>query len=435
MIGYAALVRFLGWAVRVGAFLLPLAVSAITPLPRSVSTSRQFIVFGADAHLRGSVAQAAEQVKSVLLAFLHITDRWSVPILLNLAQPQANVPELPAVALNFSQTGAGLKIQLDLIVDRSFDPSVLRRETLRALLLEMSYRSLPSLPAGEVYNAPPDWLVDGILALPDQSPELSDALASVATDPPPLKTFLAFHPSLLDSQSRALYCACSAALLRMLVAPADGRGRLVRYIADWPHASGDPLTDLRTHFPALGKEDREIEKNWRATVARKATERRFALLSFETTSQQLDQCLHEVVAHDAAGKNALTLEQAMNAARPKIDKAAARVLGERLMLLGTQAHPLLQSIVADYRKAAEALMRGRSGGWAKHLASASALRQRVANRMREVDDYLNWFEATQSLTSSGTFREYMRAAETQETSTRRRDPLSVYLDAMETEVQ
>jgi hypothetical protein len=415
---------------------LPLGTAAATtPVPRTVSTSRQFIVFGGDARLRGSVAQAAELGKTELLELLQVPDHWSVPILLNLGQPQANVPEIPPVALNFSQTGAGLKIQLDLLIDRGWDPVTLRREVLRALLLEMSYRALPSLPAGAVYNPPPEWLVEGILTFNDQSPELFEAIESAAAQPPALKNFLTLHPALLDSQSRALYRACASALLRTLLAPADGRGRLVQYIADWPRASPDTMADLHAHFPALGKNEEAMEKNWKASLARIASEQRFTLFSFADTAQELDDCLRQNIGRGKEKDSSVVLEQAVAAAHAKIDKEVTRALGQRLMLLSAHAHPLLRSIVVDYQHAAEALVRGKTRGLAKRLAVTAGLRKRVAHRMSEVDDYMNWFEATQLHSSSGTFRDYMSAAEANQAPPRRRDPLSVYLDAMEAEVQ
>jgi hypothetical protein len=418
--------------VRCEAAPLPLS-AATTPIPRTLSTSRQFIVFGGDVRLRGSVAQAAELEKSELLGLLQIPDHWSVPILLNLGRPQANVPEVPAVALNFSQTGAGLKIQLDLLIDRGWDPAVLRREVLRALLLEMSYRALPSLSAGEVYNAPPDWLVDGILSFNDSSPELSDAIESAGKQPPSLSNFLMLRPALLDSQSRTLYRACAGALLRTLLAPADGRARLVRYIADWPYATPDSIAELHAHFPSLGKDETAMENNWKANLAQVGNDQRFALFTFSDTSQQLDECLRKNIGHEK--NTSLVLEDAIRVGREKIDKEAVRALWQRLMLLSAHAHPVLRSIVTDYQNAAEALARGRSRRFAKRLVATAALRKRVAARMNEVDDYMNWFEATQSKTPSGTFRDYIRAAETSEENRRRRDPLSAYLDAMETQVQ
>ena len=67
------------------------------PLERSISPSRQFIIFGGNRILRSAVSDAAERVKSRLLALLQSRDRWSVPILLNLQRPQANAPEVPPV--------------------------------------------------------------------------------------------------------------------------------------------------------------------------------------------------------------------------------------------------------------------------------------------------------------------------------------------------
>src|SRR6476619_3148008 len=105
-------------------------------LERSVSPSRQFIIFGGNRVLRSAVSDAAERTKSKVLT------------LLNLQRPQANIPEIPSVLLDFSQTGAGLKLQLDVLVTPDSQPAVLQREILRAVLLAMSYRSLPSLSAG-----------------------------------------------------------------------------------------------------------------------------------------------------------------------------------------------------------------------------------------------------------------------------------------------
>jgi len=202
--------------IFLGLVLICSTLSA-APLERSISPSRQFIIFGGNRILRSAVSDGAEQVKSKVLGLLQLRDQWSVPILLNLQRPQANAPEVPPVLLNFSQTGAGLKIQLDLLVDRNFQPTVLQREVLRALLLELSYRTLPSLPAGTLYVAPPDWLVDGILTLDNESPEVFEGLDSVASHPPALGSFLAQHPRLLDSQSLSLYCSCASALVSILL--------------------------------------------------------------------------------------------------------------------------------------------------------------------------------------------------------------------------
>jgi len=424
-------------AARGFGFILLCSTSTLpaAPIERSISPSRQFIIFGGNRILRSAVSDAAERVKSKMLGLLQLRDQWSVPVLLNLQRPQANAPEVPSVLLNFSQTGAGLKIQLDLLVDRDFQPAVLQREVLRALLLELSYRALPSLPAGTPYVAPPDWLVDGILTLDNESPEVFEGLDSVASNPPSLRSFLAQHPRLLDSQSRALYRACASALVRILLGHENGRAQLTRYIADLPRASVDALSDLQTHFPWLGKESDVMEKDWRENIARVAQERRFALITFAATTEQLDECLRTKIAQDRQKKNLLTLEETVRASRPNIDTKAATELGQRLTLLAARAHPLLRPVVVDYQLAAELVARKKRHGLIKRLAGSAAMREKIAARMSEVDDFMNWYEATQAKTASGAFRDYLHAADSSEAVPRRRDALSVYLDALETQVQ
>jgi hypothetical protein len=64
------------------------------------------------------------------------------------------------------------------------------------------------------------------------------------------------------------------------------------------------------------------------------------------------------------------------------------------------------------------------------------LRKELAARMGDIDDYLNWFEATQMESQSGAFSDYLKAAnQSQVSAPRRRDPLSVYLDALEDQIE
>src|SRR5205807_7024269 len=193
------------------------------PFERTVSNSRQFIIFGGDARLRGAIADLAERSKSNVLALLQTGDNWLVPILLNIEQPQANLPEIPRAALNFSQTGSGLKIQLDLLITPEVDPAIVERELVRSILLEIAYRGLPLLPAGVSYAPPPDWLINGILTLRDESPAALAALESLGAHPMPLRDFLAQRPELLDSQSVSLYRACARSLVNILTQHTGGR--------------------------------------------------------------------------------------------------------------------------------------------------------------------------------------------------------------------
>lgn len=103
----------------------------------STSTSRQFIVYGADVRLRGAVSDLAERTKAGLLQVFGQRDQWKTPLVINLDFPQANLPELVPARLDFSQTGSGLKLQLNLLVTNDLRGSEVQRELLRAILIEM----------------------------------------------------------------------------------------------------------------------------------------------------------------------------------------------------------------------------------------------------------------------------------------------------------
>jgi hypothetical protein len=268
------------------------------PPERSVSPSRQFIIYGADAALRGTVSELAEQTKANLLALLRQRDNWRASVVVNLQPQQANLPEIPPVELRFSQTGVGLKLQLDLTVSQNLDASLVERELLRAILLEMIYRKEPHIAAGTVFVEPPDWLIDGVLALApgrDRGP-LIEAL-STADKAMALEEFLRQRPGLLDSAGRMLYRAYSLALVQLLLDEADGRVRLARYVNNLSHASNDPVDDLKAEFPQLRD---DVEKKWHSTVAQLSDSQTYQLLGFAESERRLDELLRVKISD--AGK-------------------------------------------------------------------------------------------------------------------------------------
>jgi hypothetical protein len=92
----------------------------------------------------------------------------------------------------------------------------------------------------------------------------------------------------------------------------------------------------------------------------------------------------------------------------------------------------MRPIVREYQQIAELLARGKRRRIAERLKRVQATRTELVSRMSDVDDYMNWFEATQSNSRSGVFADYLRAAgESRIPVPRRRDVLSVYLDAVE----
>src|SRR5436189_279038 len=333
--------------------LFTLHVLYAAPTERSVSPSRQFIIYGADAALRGAVSDLAERTKADFLVLLRQRDNWTVPIVVNLQLQQANLPEIPPADLRFSQTGFGLKLQLDLTLSEKLDSSLIERELLRGILLEMIYRKGSHIAAGTAFVEPPDWLLDGVLALAPGRDRgyLLDALTT-ANKTVPLETFLRQRPELLDSAGRVLYRAHSFALVQMLIDRRDGPDRLAK---------------------------RKISPG---------------------------------------------------------EKMALNQLNRDLLVFVAQANPVLRPIAREYEQITALLARGKRKGVAKHLSHLDATRKQLAARMSDIDDYMNWFEATQMKNGSGNFTDYLKAVDQSQSSpSKRHDPLSVYVDALEDQVE
>ena len=130
------------------------------------------------------------------------------------------------------------------------------------------------------------------------------------------------------------------------------------------------------------------------------------------------------------------LEEFATFARSSGAAAALKRLNQELLLLSGRANPLYRPVITEYQQVVGLISRKKTNRLPQRLAAAREAREHVSRRMSAIGDYMNWFEATQMQTSSGAFRDYMRAAEiAQEGRPRRRDAISVYLDSLEAQMQ
>lgn len=406
---------------------------AVSLPERSVSPSRQFIIYGGDARLRGAISELAETTKANLLRLLRQRDGWTTPVIVNLQLPKVDRPEIPAAALRFSQTGFGLKLQLDLSVGADIDAARIERELARAIVLEMIYRHQPNVAAGTPYVPPPDWLLDGVLALtPGRERATLIDILQVATKIMPLQEFLQQQPALLDSPARSLYRAYSLALVQLLLNSPDGPTRLARYIDNLSRASNDPLADLKAQFPALS----DPQRAWQSHIAEVRALQTYQLLGFAETDKKLDETLRSLPPASRASGEPLKMDDLVKRKASPQEKAALKKLGEDLLPLMARAHPVLRPVVQEYYDICALLAAGKRKRLAARLSRLQATRATLVARMNEVDDYMNWFEATQQKSKSGAFADYLRTAlRSAEPQPRRRDPISVYLDALEQQLQ
>jgi hypothetical protein len=400
------------------------------PTEHSTSPSRQFVIYGADAKMRGAISGLAEQTKTNLLGLLRHRDEWETPIVVNLQSQQSNLPELPPSDLRFSQTGFGIKLQLDLTISKNVDVSLVERELLRAILLEMVYRKHPHITAGAVLVEPPDWLIDGALALSpgrERGP-LIEALANTEK-PLPLEKFLRQRPGFLDSTGRTLHRAYAFALVQMLLDEKNGGVQLAKYIDHFSDSSNDPIADLKAQFPLLAD---EAERTWQLALNRLKSLQTFRLLTFVESERRIDDLLRVKVSEPRKPEKLLRLEEIAQHKPSASEKMALDQLKRDLLVLVPQTNPVLRPIGREYQEIVALLARGKRGGVPKRLSRLDQTRQQLAARMTEIDDYMNWFEATQMNSGSGNFTGYLKAVDqSQVPAPRRHDPLSIYVDALE----
>jgi hypothetical protein len=413
-------------------------MQALPPLPRSVSTSRQFIVYSSDTRVRAALCNAAERAKSNLLGLLRQPDQWKTPIVVNAQSPQANLPELPAASLNFSQTGSGLKLQLNLMIGADLNSSAIERELLRVVLLEMMYRRQPNLPVGTPYVQPPEWLLDGVLTWGSQGDPT--ALGALLKTPVAEKKDISFEdflqqrPELLDSPSRAVYRAYSFALVSLLTGSRDDDKLLVKFIADLSESPNDPAADLIVHFPKLGGSIKSAQRVWKSSVMQLAALQGYESLTVAEAERRLDTVLHFQFPRSKEPERFWSLEDYSTFIRFPERAVVLKRVTEDLMVIGARANPMSRAVVREYQEIASMLARGKTRGIGRRLARVKSSRQILTARVQQIDDYMNWFEATQSRDRSGTFTEYLKAAD-KPAASRRRDAISVYLDALETQIR
>jgi hypothetical protein len=396
----------------------------------STSPSRQFVIYGADAKVRGAISGLAEQTKANFLGLLRQRDDWKTPVVVNLQPRQANLPEIPPADLRFSQTGFGIKLQLDLTISENVDVSLVERELLRAILLEMIYRKQPHITAGAVLVEPPDWLIDGTLALApgrDRGP-LVEAVANTEK-PLPLEKFLRQRPGLIDSTGRTLYRASAFALVQMLLDGKNGGAQLEKYIDHLSDSSNDPIADLKAQFPLLGD---DAERSWQLALNRLKSLQTFRLLTFTESEQRLDELLRVKISEPKKPLKLVGLDELSQHKLSVSEKMALDQLKRDLMFLVPQTNPVLRPIGREYQEIVALLARGKRRGLPKRLSRLELIRQQLAGRMTEIDDYMNWFEATQMNSGSGNFTGYLKAVDqSQLPAPRRHDPLSIYVDVLE----
>ncbi len=412
---------------------------------RSVSSSRQFIIYCPDARLRLAVTGYVETAKAAVLGTLGMGDHWKIPIVINMERPSTTRPGQPLSEIRLVDTEEGPKVEIDVSLREEQVKEVhFPQQIVRAVLLEVAYRDRP--PAGgENYVLPPAWLVEGIaeqLQARSGGVEPNAALFKTLIDTgriPKIRDFMESSAESMDPTSRTVFGACSSSLIEMLVALPEGRISLTRAVRNLRDSGGDSVNLLLKNFPSLGKSEASLEKWWTLGLARFSASDRYLSLTVAETNARLEPLLElEIITDEKKGtKTSFALDDYKKFIKIPTAKPALLIRAGALAALNPKAHPLLRPVVVEYQRIATSLAQGKTRKIEESLRSIANYRVMIVERTDKITDYMNWFEATQMSERSGAFDSYLRTAKAIESAPlpKRDDPLSRYVDQVEREFQ
>ncbi len=451
----------------------------VTPAPRVRMTpgagpeessviGGQFHVFGKVKEQRDVLLEEAEVTRRMVWAALGMEPVFTFPIVLQIREAGALRAGQQAVWSAVSQTDDGFRFDVNLVPLRNaVDGPLLRQELARVILAEMLLRPWAATDMSGKDMPPPDWLLHGVLELLDYQAlgRPSEAFSTVFKLGRVLSIEDIFEadPRGMDSVSRMIYRSSCCGLLLMLKERKSGEQNLKELFKILAVSGGDDATAIARTCPDLNLSGNSLGKWWSLQLATMAQPGMDELLSPRETEELLAKALVlELPAEKVAaakpkkglakifGKKDKGEEKTVTTAaqtcpleeysRVLVRRDRAAIL-ERVNLaltgMAMRAHPLYRPVISDYQSVIKALTAGKKEKEAAAtIASLAAVRRKLMRDLQKIEDYLDWSEATQPDGLTGAFDGYLRTAEElSRPAPPRRDPLSRYMNLMESEYQ
>ncbi|MDB6173741.1 MAG: hypothetical protein JWL59_3052 [Chthoniobacteraceae bacterium] len=428
------------WALLLALFWLAGShADALELTPRTVSGSRQFIVFSPDAALRNRAASLADDLKASILEILGDTGSWRIPVVISLKPAETAAAE--SVAFRLFETAGGSSIQISIQIGENPADAHFQELIARAVLLEYSLRNRPAIKGGEAYVEAPWWLTAAMVQMfATRGLEVETGLyrSVVGSEKvPEIKEFLMTNNAGLGSTARAVDASYAVCLVRLLIEQPNGRANLARLVRNWPDSQGDPVGALTKEFPGLAASPTALQKWWTVNLARLSVLDRYKGLSSEATEKELSALLRfDLVLNKAGDKRAFDLGKFEEFTKLPAFKSTMARVQSAMVRLSLQTNALYRPIIADYEQIFSSLARGKFKGVVEQIDEVTRYRAAVTNRMSAIADYLNWYEATQVNTRSAAFDGFLKAASelmVQEDKSRSNGAVKNYLDQLERE--
>ena len=399
-----------------------IAPELLKPENRTISSSKQFTVFGGTRVQRSDLNRRAEEIKTRVLRELNLSDNWKATILLILTPNDGFRLRQPRLFVQVFDAGdAGRKLQVDISPAALSDDETVKIGFLKAILLEIALRQQQF--TGNRFIDPPSWLVAAMSAClakrePGEEARLYSALLE-SKGMPRLDRFLQQDADSLRGRSLELYEAQSLALYQSLLQMADGRGKVVDNLK-LTEPLREPLDRFGQTWPDFVSAPDKLARQWALGIAKLSSPQRLELLTAEETSQKLNTCLQSLGSSD--GVEAFISLSRTAEGRFRLEEAAVA-----LRQLGFRAHPLYAALVEEYRSMLDNLSRGRRRGTEPKFLEVEDLRVSLDDRSSEITDFLNWYQANAPVDPNS--RPAKQRVLPPRTS--RNDNISRYLDSVE----
>jgi len=409
------------------------------PDERSISGDKQFYVYAQNVEARQMMARTASDLRRGVERLLALPARkFSHPIVITLSGPQPIDDPRPPVSTQLYNTAGGLKVQLAFVIKPAHTKVELPVEIVRAILLEIAAADLTEIPAGVPYNLPPDWLALGMLEWikVQENGAPAPVFSGLIEARLPFQELLGQPYASLDATSKDLFRAYAYCLIRLLLDQPGGRAGLVSLVRNAPGRPTGDLAVLNEFFPKLTENGEQLEKWWMLNIAKIVKGQASALLTPRQTEVRLKKAL-EFDTDLGKGKTRLNLADYAQVMKLKNRSDILGQVKTQLLRMTSTASPFYRPILSDYDVLVTNLQAGRSKEADAHLARLDMLRELTLKRSTAIDDYLNWFEATQMNVMSGSFDGVLETTKAGPDPLRRNrnDPVTLYLDSLEKELR
>lgn len=451
---------------------MPVPRVRLTPKPAVGESSvhgGQFHVYGPIKEHRDVLLTEAERTRREVAEALQIQTAFVFPIVIQIREAGALLPGRGEVWTTISQTDDGFRIEVSLVPQRNaVDGPLLRQELVRAVLAELLLRTHGASELSGRDVPPPAWLLHGTLELLDykalgrQSEGFSAVfrLGHVLS----IEDIFDVDPAGMDSVSRTVYRSSCCGLLLMLLERSSGGRNFAELCRLLPVMSGQDTAAIARAYPELNASGNSLGKWWSLQLAAMSQPGMDELLSPQGTDAELTKALtlHLAALPEEEKKAKKGLPKVFGKRKPEEKPAAkpapgtveeipldqyARAMPRKdrevifnrvdlaLTQLSLRAHPLYRPVVGQYLSLVKELSAGKKQKEAAGvIASLATVRRNLLADMSKLEDYLDWYEATQIESLSGSFHDYLRAATEQDRPPPpRRDPVSRYLNLLESE--